>query len=61
MKGSYLSEHIQHFTKVNKGHIFWSNFVQKYGLSDYSFHRNFDNIVKTCKGTCIKQNSDRRL
>lgn len=35
--------------------------MQKYGLSDKSFHRNFDNIVKTCKGACIKKNSDRRL
>lgn len=59
-KGSHVSGHIQYFTKVNqKGHRIWSNFAQKYGLSDYCFHRNFDNIVKTCKGTCMKQNSDR--
>lgn len=34
--------------------------MQKYGLCDNSSHRNFDNIIKTCKGICIKQNSDRR-
>lgn len=62
VKCSQISGHVEHFTKVNQmDHRIWSNFMPKYGLNDNSFHRNFDSIVKTCKGTCIKQNSDGRL